>query len=478
MKKVLCFLLCLLTVCSTFLSCASTQDSAAKVNADVSNTESDSISETKPTLTLPKKNYEGTDFIFLNGNTAAWMTTYVVTATEQNGEAINDAIYARNLAVEEAYNIKISEISTTNVKNDALKSIQAGDNAYDIALMTMGDALAMVLQDALVDYAEIPYIDVTAPWWVQNSITDMTIGGRAYYGISLFDTTHYDGVRTFFFNKQMIEDNRLENPYELVKTGRWTLDKFGEMALAVSKDLDGDGAWTANDQYGYTSWSSIAGQTLATGCGATLSINKDENDMPYFDLDTEYHIVRFEKITELLNKDGFRNPEGKAETNGGVTQFMEGRVLFYNETMGNAQKLRQMTLDFGILPAPKFNEEQESYYNLGGNPYFMTVPITTPDLERTGIMMEALAYESVDTIVPAFYEIMLQGKVSRDDESQEMLDIIFSTLSYYRPITLTYVNGNLTDMFWNNKTQFASYFQKVRKAIQSEINKVIDAFMN
>jgi hypothetical protein len=476
MKRYACLALSLLTAISTLASCSNTADTPGKITGSDTDPKIESTAETKPAPTLPQKNYEDADFIFLNGNRASWMTTMVVTATELNGEVINDAIYYRNLAVEEAYKIKISEINTSDVRNDALKSITAGDNSFDIALMTMDNALALVLENALVDYKDIPYIDISAPWWVQNSIRDMTIGGHAYYGISLFDTTHYDGVRTIFFNKQMIEDYKLEDPYELVRSGKWTIDKLGEMALTVSKDLDGDSTWTAADQYGYSSWSSVGGQTMATGLGAILRVNKDKDDLPTFDMNTEYYIKRFEKITTLFNKDGFKNPGGTSESNGGVEAFKEGRILFYNETMGNAQKLRQMTLDFGILPAPKYEEKQENYYNNGGNPFFMTVPVTAPDLERTGIIMEALAYESVDTIVPACYNIMLQGKVSRDNNSQEMLDIIFNTLSYYRPIALSLVMTNLTDMFWTNKMEFASYFDSNKAAIQGEIDKVITAF--
>ncbi|MGM9624699.1 MAG: hypothetical protein ACI3XM_03215, partial [Eubacteriales bacterium] len=160
-----------------------------------------------------------------------------------------------------------------------------------------------------------------------------------------------------------------------------------------------------------------------------------------------------------------------------VACFKAGRSLFYNETMGNAQKLREMTLDFGILPGPKFDEAQESYYNCGGNPYFMCVLTTNGDLERTGIVMEALAYASIDTVKVAAYDEMLEGKVSRDNDSEAMLDIIYSSLIYDHPVANSIISDTLAQtLIFKNKKDFASYFTKNESKIQDQIDKYIEAY--
>ncbi|MGM9624680.1 MAG: hypothetical protein ACI3XM_03115, partial [Eubacteriales bacterium] len=256
--------------------------------------ESETLSETltgdadEAAPALPEKDYAGAEFTLLNGNMSDWMMIYTVTAEEETGDSLNDAIYRRNLAVEEQFNLNIVEINNTDAHNMAKKSVTAGDSSYDILLTTKGNAGDLVLQNALIDYEEIPYINTDASWWVQGSMTSMSINNRVFYGISLFDTTHYDGVRTFFFNKQMIDTYDLENPYDLVLSGKWTLDKMLEMGLTVAQDLNGDGKWDEDDQYGYCTWYAIGAQTLMTGAGASLSLHKDENDMLYFDMNTDY----------------------------------------------------------------------------------------------------------------------------------------------------------------------------------------------
>lgn len=476
MKKPLTLLL-LLAMLASLAACAKPADTKADAPAV---TASETLAETESQElrpNLPEQDYEDYAFTFLNGNTATWMTVFVVTSDAENGETVNDAIYRRNLATEEKFGVTVNEVSTTSVAADTRKAVSSGDVSYDVALMTMGDAFALTLENAAVEYAKIPYIDTEKPWWVKNSMTDMSIANRVYFGISLFDTSHYDGVRSLFFNKPMITDYSLTSPYEYVEKDEWTVENFLSLGVAVGKDLDGDGQWGADDQYGYTTWYSIGGQTLMTGMNGKLSMSKDEDDLPYFALNSEYYIERLEKLTDIFNgHDGFNNPKGDSSNNGGVEAFKAGRVFYYNECLGNAQKLRTMDLDFGIIPAPKYNEAQESYYNLGGNPYFMLVPVTNADLERTGVILESLAYESMSTVSTAFYDIMLNGKVTRDDTSGEMLDIVFSTLSYWHPVASSYVNDTLIKRAWDNKTDFASYFTSVEKKIQSEIDKAVETY--
>jgi len=448
------------------------------VTADEGTAATTAVTEPELKPELPEKDYEDAEFVLLNGNMSEWMMIYTVYAEEETGDSLNDAIYRRNTAVEEQFNITLVENNNTDAHNMAKKAVTAGDSGYDILLTTKGNALDLVLQNYLIDYADIPYIDTTAPWWVQGSMDSMSIANRVFYGISMFDTTHYDGVRTFFFNKQLIDAYDLENPYDLVKSGKWTVDKLYEMGLAVAQDLNGNGTWDPEDQYGYCTWSSVGGQALMTGSNASLSIHKDADDMPYYDMNSDYYITRLEKMTSMVSgKDGFYNPDAGTANNGGVEHFKAGRALFYNECMGNAQKLRQMDIDFGIIPGPKWDEAQESYYNCGGNPYFMCVLTTNADLDRTGMVMEALSYESMSTVKVAAYDEMLEGKVSRDDDSEAMLDIIYTTLVYDHPIAATYLNGQITDNYmFKGKSDYASYFTKFESKITKEIQKYIDAY--
>ena len=300
----------------------------------------------------------------------------------------------------------------------------------------------------------------------------MSIDNRVFYGISTFDTTHYDGTSALFFNKTMAADFDLDSPYEMVEDGTWTIDRLREMAMNVSSDLNGDGKWDEQDRYGYTSHEFLVTRYLAAALEAPMSLAKDGDDMLAFTMTDEAYINRLLKVSEFCKKDaGFYHPKATSENHGGYEFFISGNVLFYNETLGNAQKLRQMTLDFGILPPPKYDEKQENYYSDVIEAYFMLVPVTNADLDRTGILMEALAYESLDTVMTAAYDGMLQGIVSRDTESEASLDIIFGNLSYNHPVAFSYTCSQLYPKLFAGKTDIASTLEK----FESKIEKAIEA---
>jgi len=127
--------------------------------------------------------------------------------------------------------------------------------------------------------------------------------------------------------------------------------------------------------------------------------------------------------------------------------FPGNQALFWSECVHWATILRNMDSDFGIIVHPKFDENQDSYHNFAGAPVAMCVPATTLDYDRTGMVLEALCYESTDTVIKAYYDVLLKTKISRDDESEGMLDIMFKNRiyliadNYYKPEIHDPMNG-------------------------------------
>ncbi|MBQ3861828.1 MAG: hypothetical protein II680_14110 [Clostridia bacterium] len=437
--------------------------------------ETEAETESKPPI---PEGYDlgGYTFTILNGNIGDWMYTYRVTADEETGEVLNDAIFKRNLATEDLLNMKITAIDQNGARDTAERSIKGGDDAYDLVLDNTSPAFKMALGGSVLSYDSIDSIDTENPWWERNSLRDFSIANHVYYAVSLFDTTHYDYVRTLMFNKGMREEFGLEDPYELVREDRWTLDQMEKMGLAVANDVNGNGQWDDEDRYGYTSWSRNGCEMYVYAIGGKLSVNKDENDLPFFDLDDIFYYDRFDAVTNLLAKEGYKANFGTAGNHGGLDYFIAGQTLFFSESLGNSHSLRDMDTDFGFLPGPKYNEEQKEYYSFGGTPYCELVPITASDPERTGYVMETLAWASQDTIVPAFYDVTLNGKVIRDTESGPMLDIIFDTLSYPSQVAFDQCDTQVTDLIWGGKGGFASYFAKYSRIINKEIDKAIKAY--
>ena len=105
------------------------------------------------------------------------------------------------------------------------------------------------------------------------------------------------------------------------------------------------------------------------------------------------------------------------------------------------------------------------------------MPVTATDTDRTGIILEALSSASQYTVGTAYYDICLQGKYVRDEESSKMLDLIFDSTVY--DIGQIYNFGNVSVEFlympMNNNRNWTSKYKSIEKKINSEMSKLIEA---
>jgi len=141
-----------------------------------------------------------------------------------------------------------------------------------------------------------------------------------------------------------------------------------------------------------------------------------------------------------------------------------------------------MEANFGILPLPKFDEDQKNYYSVV-NPYtgvMLGVPKSASELERVSIILEAMCAESKYTLQPAYYDIVLQRKYTRDEESSEMLDIIFNSRVYDIGSVYSFGNVFLDYIALCNKSDrnVVSYYEKKMGAMERAIDKVVDTFQS
>ena len=145
------------------------------------------------------------------------------------------------------------------------------------------------------------------------------------------------------------------------------------------------------------------------------------------------------------------------------------------------ERLRGMEMDFCIIPLPKLDKAQEKYIT-PNNPHTgagISIPVTASDLDRTGMILEDLSAESRYTLQPAYYEINLKGKYARDEESQDMLDIILSNTAHdigYVYNFGSFAGDTLLRNGQNKKSDYASPFEKAQGKMQTAIDKVVAAY--
>ena len=401
------------------------------------------------------------------------------TSEEQNGEPINDAVYNRNLMIEEMFNVKVVPVNTApgshvgNIK----KAVKAGDNAYGAVFNSTFDSAALSQEGNLYDLHTIPDLDLTQPWWDQNAVKDLSIMHKLYYVTGDIGTMYKKSVGIILFNKQMMQDYGLGDPYQFVKDKTWTMDKFLELCSAVSQDLNGDGKWDDNDKYGILGYCDV----IAIGLigGGVKFATKNSDDIPEITFFNEKTVAIFDKFTDILYKPELFWSWSRVGSNNERSRvmFANNQGLFNWNEFHSIPNLRTMETDFGILPMPLYNEQQDRYYH-SVNPHvaqMLAIPTSNPDIEKTGAVIQHMGAIGKNILTPAYYEISLKGKHARDDESIMTMDLIFSTMTY-DPGYMNNWGGlaqftlNMVDSY---KTDLTSEYAKIESKAYTALDKMI-----
>ena len=486
MKKTICFLLLCAMLCAA-AGCAS--DSGSDTSETTGNADTTAV-DTAPVETetekilpdLPERDFEGYTFRGMTKGTASsrWSSRDFY-AAELTGEAINDAVYNRNAVVCDRYNFKIEEMGAESGDpvSDARKAVQAGENAFDVILA--GNSINPMITDGmLLDLNAMPYMDMTRPWYDQNANESLSIGHKLFVSCGELNIMDNDATWSILFNKAMAEDLGFDSFYDMVKEGTWTQDVLLSAMEAASIDLNGDGQRDAADQWGNVGEGfDVMGYMI--GAGARC-FTKDADDMPVLDVLSERYVDAYAKAHAINDNTDICFTINKAGSWDVLdTVFTEGRCLFSYVGLNRVTLFREMEADFGILPTPKFDEAQEEYHNVvstwGAN--FFAVPKTTEDMERTGIILEALSAESLYTLTPAYYDVTLKTKAARDEESSAMLDIIFASRVF--ELGNFYGWGGIFDLPGTQsaagKTDIFSAVEGKMKTVNAAMEKTINAVL-
>ena len=355
--------------------------------------------------------------------------------TEANGEVVNDAIYTRNNNVEER--LKIDLVETTVPGDNAAradwvkhveKSVMAGSKAYDIVAGYSMCGASLAYKNLLWELNDRQYLNFDKPWWPDSLLKEAVCDGKLYFASGDISTNMIYMLYVNYFNKSMFESFGIDNPYEMVRNGTWTIDKLMSIVDTMYSDLNGDGNRDVGDQFGYVCHATFSDGWFFASDLRTTTIG--DEGLPV--LSPLFGGERAQGLLEKLNT-LFAQPGGflidysyDDAYNMNYNMFKEGRIgITTTEALQAYQQFRFSDINYGILPMAKYDEQQESYYTVSSFPYSLYgIPVDIDDPDRAAAVMEALASESYRTVSPALFEVALKVKYSQDADSTEMWDLI------------------------------------------------------
>ena len=405
------------------------------------------------------------------------------------GEVVNDAIYYRNKSIEERFNVVINPIPTKGSWDDQnifmnliKKTVQAGDPSFDLVAGYAAYITQLATNGMLINWNDVPYVNFDKPWWSQDSAKEMDVNGHLYFVTGDLSLTMWKYLFVLYFNKQLVKDYGLDDLYTTVQNGEWTLEKMIEVTKAVTQDYNGDGKMDDQDLYGYVTDSHNLIDVYHAAFEVPVTV-KNAAGEPEIAITSTKYIESFTKLYNFIRQtpSTFVGTEqtGFAES---VYRpmFEDGRALILPEYLGNVTILRNLEIDFGIIPFPKLDAAQTNYRGTAQDGYSLfCVPASAPDMEKLGIITEALCAESYKQVIPAYYDIALKTKFARDNESSAMIDLIRDGLSFnFGTVNSTKLDG--PGHIWRSCVtdivpDIVSAVDKKINPINSALNKMLEA---
>ena len=177
--------------------------------------------------------------------------------------------------IEEKYNCEFywKNLTYAGVQESINNSILAGDPDCDIYMVELSFGIPAALNGLATDMKTILPADDDL-FTTQQNIKYLDLGdGKACILKRVEAASTVEATYPLGFNKQMLEDNNLEDPRDLYERGEWTWDKFIEYCKVLTQDTDGDGQI---DQYGYCGYENETFEQLMMSNGANIASGQTE----------------------------------------------------------------------------------------------------------------------------------------------------------------------------------------------------------
>lgn len=499
MKRILTAVLAVLMIASLLCACANNVDDNPDAPTTTTSGDAQNPSTTPADTSadqydvqdnLPELNYKN-DTVTILSRGRSWCVDEV-SVEGISGDIIDDAIYERNMAVEERIGIHINNIMTSGTDNYEIvkmirTQIESGTHEYDLMANSVYASIMYSGENLYANLYDCDYLDLEQVYWAQGFNDAASIGKAQYFATGAICLSSYRFIFATFFNRNMFTDAGLDYPYQAVNDGKWTLDYQFEISANMYRD-DGDGQRTEQDVYGFVTNADMIGvDAYWSACKLPILTKTADNWLEY-SMDVDRLSSAVVKINRLIwdNEGAYSVKHAAADGEQEIIaeMFANDRAAMVTLRLIQTEdaSLRNMVSDYGIVPMPKLDENQDDYYSYAHDTitaYAIPSNVVDDRLQEMGAVLEALASESYRTVVPAYYEVTLKDKFCKDPESKEMLDRIID--SFYIDAGVLYtkqidsVHQKMRTFIGSNYNNVASVMKGLGKSIPKKLETLVDS---
>lgn len=447
---------------------------------------------TEVVYTFPEEDFKGADFnVFMrNADASSYPSLYLF--AEEASDVMSSAVYNRNAAVEDKYKVVMKYREATNPSKSISNDIQGGSVDYDVVLDQRKTVASQAKTNNLVNLHKLneynENLDFDNTWWDANAANDYDIHGKLFFMPNDVSVSNLGQARFFCFNKDIITNYKLDNPYDLYKTDDWVLEKFLSLVSSVYEEDASGGLGT----YGLimeTGSSNGNVMHLLVGCGIRFTeFTGDGSIISNVANQKTDDILSVIKATLLGNGDGTTNyvktfgavkeacpGETLATYDLGRAKFAQGHFLFVQMNMNTTSQLTEMN-SYGVVVNPKYNKDQDRYYHKM-DPFSIIWAVPNDknvDLKKIAYVMDYWAYESSKTVMPTYYEITIKNRRVQDPTASEMLDVVKGSIIYdIADIFDLKISGTIYDAYTSPSGSITQAWKTQERAIKNSLDVLI-----
>lgn len=409
---------------------------------------------------------------------------------ENQIESLQRAEYQRNKMIEESYNVVIYEKLATDyieINERIRQDVLAGAGDYNLVYQHMiASASTLSVDGLLYNLYDLAYVDFDNVWWDAACAQGFGIGEHLTMAVGDFLPGTALRTSAVLYNRRMADEHGFDSLERDVMDGLWTLDFMYEIYSGAGQDLNGDGRFRwQDDNYGIVMWSLNADNALFYGAHDTMFVRDDAN-LPQFEPDVDFVQNVCDRIYEMANDHGVMRvsindytEDSEAWTR--PTQvFADGRAMFFVTCLQDTiDGIAGMADDYGVLPMPKYDKQQETYRNfVNGAASVAIVPACVRNTDMTGFMLEVLASSSFTYVTPVLCSAVAKDK---NVETMAMVELIVHSKFYDFGYAYLYNEGvscaNLMQIVLERgDSSVASIMKKETKLTQKYLTKLLSKF--
>ena len=417
--------------------------------------------------------------------------------SEDSADYYLSAIYYRNRAVQERLDVNLNFITVTaeNYTASVRNAYNAGTHDFDILAAPASVSAELVKYGYVQDLFDIEksYIELEKPWWPKGLARDLAINeslyfvtgdisGQAmmsancvYFNVDLVNAKYEQEAYEYFAENPLSTVTRIDNTpqdiylprgsanagysgelekesvfltagrtardwlYELVNTGKWTVDELISLSSDCYNDKTGNGL-TVDDTYGLTSVYYNMG-TLYGSAGLRMIDRDAQGGLQVSDdLTSSDALSLFSKIGNLMRSRNYYTYSGTEVDNFWHRPFRNGNALFAVSDFRFASDYLLVTdriREYGVLPMPKYSESQTEYYTMldSGDITVYSVYADCADrdseqetLTMLSAVLECMASEAYRRTTVVTWELNMQLKSFSDIAPEVMCEMIHDSM--------------------------------------------------